>query len=73
MGANDQKRRLEAVQKIDEKVNEYREKFNSRVAASMLPDIIEEVSEEVFYSSSTLQKYYNDWVQKKGFFANDKH
>lgn len=69
MGANDNRRRKKAMLKIDQKMEEYKSKYGSRAAAVMKPEILEEVSEETDYAYKTLERYHNDWIQKRGIFA----
>jgi hypothetical protein len=66
--------RIEKVMRlIDEKIKKRKEQYGCKNTSWMIPDILEEVSEEEHYTYLTLRRYYCNWRFRKGIFANEKH
>lgn len=71
MGANDQKRREEALELIDTETKEYIErlgKFANTTEAKK--EILEKVSEKTHYSVTTLRMYMNDRLKGRRYFKH---
>ena len=69
MAANDVLRREKVMNLIHAKLEDRKHQFGCKTAQRMIPDVIEEVSESEFYTYKTLERYYNDWIHKKGKFS----